>query len=351
MSKRRKRRRTGAIVGMVIAILVLLAIVAMLFVQGRLSQVNRETVVTNTVPVSEQTFEADENAGPDTLKPEEVKWKPVTQAPVKPEEAGQVKNILLIGQDARLGEGRQRSDTMVIFSINSKTNKITMCSLMRDMYVPIPGYDDNRINAAYVFGGMPLLDQVIENDFGVHIDGNIEVDLDGFLSSMTTIGNLDIELTEEEAEYLNANPALGNNIDNVPTVGWELVPGWNSLTPEQALAYSRIRHVGHGDYERTERQRRVLTAAFEKVAGSDLKELIRLSNDLLPNFTTDMSQAEILEYITKIKTNDMALNETSYRLPAEGAYSSESIRGMAVLVPDLEQNSKYLYEYLYGNAA
>lgn len=354
MSRRSRRKRAGAIAGMVIAILILLAIAAMLFVQGRLSRVNRETVVTNTVPVSEQTFEADENAGPDTLKPEEVKWtKPAVevQTPIQAEVVQEVKNILLIGQDARLGQERQRSDTMVIFSINTRTNKITMCSLMRDLYVPIPGYDDNRINAAYVFGGMPLLDQVIEEDFGVHIDGNIEVDLDGFLSSMSTIGNLDIELTEEEAEYLNANPALGNNIDNVPTAPWTLVPGMNSLTPEQALAYSRIRMIGRGDYERTERQRKVLTAAFNKVANSDLKELIRLSNDLLPSFTTDMSQAEILDYIKLIKTNGITLNTDSYRIPAEDAYSSESIRGMAVLVPDLEKNSQYLKDYLYGTAA
>ena len=348
MSKRTKKKRVGAVIGMIIAILILLAIAAFLFVQGRMNQVNRETVVSDVVPRSEQTFEVDEHAEPDTIKPEEIEWKKPEVVTPEPHKTENVYNLLLIGQDARLGQERQRSDTMVIFSINEKTNVITMCSLMRDMYVPIPGYDDNRINAAYVFGGMPLLDQVIEEDFGVHIDGNIEVNLDGFLKSMTAIGPLEIELTEEEADYLNANTGIGSNDDSVSTYTWDLKPGLNSLTPEQALAYSRVRYVGHSDYERTERQRRVLTTAFNKLVSSDIKDLVKLSGDLLPNFTTDMSQNEILDYITLIKTKNMILNETSYRLPVDGTYSSEYVRGMAVLVPDLAENSKCLHEYLYG---
>lgn len=355
MSKRTRRKRAGAIVGMIIAIIVLLGIAAVLFVQGRMGQVKRETTVSQVVPRSEQTFEVEEvpeneEPKPDTIAPEEIKWEKAEIVTPAPEKIEEIRNILLIGQDARVGQGRQRSDTMVIFSINEKTNKITMCSLMRDMYVPIPGYDDNRINAAYAFGGMPLLDQVIEEDFGVHIDGNIEVDLDGFLKSMSAIGPLDIVLTQEEADYLNANPGIGSNNDSVSSYGWELTEGMNSLTPEQALAYSRVRYIGHADYERTERQRRVLTTAFNKVITSDLKTLISLSDDLLPNFTTDMSQPEILDYIKTVKTNNMTLNETTYRLPVDGTYSSEYVRGMAVLVPDLAENSRYLHEYLYGEA-
>ena len=72
MSKRTKKKRVGAVIGMIIAILILLAIAAFLFVQGRMNQVNRETVVSDVVPRSEQTFEGDEHAEPDTIKPEEI---------------------------------------------------------------------------------------------------------------------------------------------------------------------------------------------------------------------------------------------------------------------------------------
>ncbi len=349
MSNRKKKNSRGGIIAMVIVILILLAIVAMLFIQGKLTQVNRtETVVKDVVAPKEETFEVDESVAekPDTIDPETVEWEKVE--PLEAEDTSHVTNILLIGQDARNGEGRQRSDTMVICSLNRDTNTVTMCSLMRDLYLPIPGYSDNRINAAYVFGGMPLLDQVIEEDFGVKIDGNFEVNLEGFLNSMATIGNLDIYLTWEEAEYMNANPAMGSGTDESSEV-WYLTEGWNSLTPSQALAYSRMRHIGNSDYERTERQRNTLTAAFNKIAGSNVSDLLRLADAILPCLTTDMSQKDIMSLATMIQ--GMKLNETSYRIPVDGTYSSESVRGMAVLVPDLQANSQYLKEYLYGTDA
>ena len=337
----RKKKKKGGYAAIIITLAILVAIVAMLFVQGRLSQMKRVSEVNDVVPPSEQTFETDESASPDTLHPDDVEWTETLEA--EPVEG--VTNILLIGQDARAGQGRQRSDTMIICSLNANTDTITMCSLMRDLYVPIPGYSDNRINAAYVFGGMPLLDQTIEEAFGVHIDGNIEVNLEGFLDSMAAVGNLDIELTEDEAEYMNENPAMGSGTD-ITDENWHLSEGVNSLTPAQALAYSRMRHVGNSDYERTERQRKMLTAAFKKLTGSSVSTLISLSDDILPSLTTDMSQAQILALIQL--AHGMQLNSESYRIPVNGAYTSEGIRGMAVLVPDLAANSNYLKEYLYG---
>ena len=104
MSKNSKKRRTGAVVGMVIAIIVLLGIAAFLYIQGKMSQVNRETLVSNVVPREQQTFEVDENAEPDTIKPDEVEWQKV-ETP-EPEKVEGVKNLLLIGQDARVGQQR-----------------------------------------------------------------------------------------------------------------------------------------------------------------------------------------------------------------------------------------------------
>lgn len=143
---------------------------------------------------------------------------------------------------------------------------------MRDLYVPIPGYKDNRINAAYQFGGMELLDEVIEENLGVHIDGNVEVDFDGFMESLSVLGNLDIELNATEAKYLNAHSDLSETDEN----GWTLKEGVNSMTPAQLLAYSRTRFIGNSDWERTERQRKVLMAAYEKAKNMSPFNLIRL---------------------------------------------------------------------------
>ena len=115
-----------------------------------------------------------------------------------------VVTILLIGLDRRPGETVSRSDTMILCVLNKKTGSATMASLMRDTYVPIPGYlNANRINASFAFGGMPLLKECILQNFGVQVDGCVCVDFEGFVDLMELVGGLDMELTAEEAAHLN----------------------------------------------------------------------------------------------------------------------------------------------------
>lgn len=256
-------------------------------------------------------------------------------------------NILLIGQDRREGQARQRSDSMILCSINKARKKIILTSIMRDLYVPIPGYSDNRINAAYQFGGMPLLDQVIEESLGVHVDGNVEVDFEGFVTSMAALGNLEIELSQAEADYMNRN---GDGVEQPDPEGtpWNLKAGVNALSPSQLLAYSRIRYVGNSDWERTERQRRVLMAAFEKAKKQGLAGMLALADQVFPNLTTDMTNGQILRLLYTVLASGITEVE-SYRIPAEGTYTNETLKiGMEVLVPDLEENSRMLQEWIYG---
>lgn len=326
---------------MLLILFFLLAAAVFTFLQSKLDKINKvdkETI--ETVPKEEETFEIDESLdleaeGVEVIDPEDITWDNVDIDVMKDKD---VINILLIGQDKRPGQGRQRSDTMIICSLNKKTNKIILSSVMRDLYVPIPGYSDNRINAAYQFGGMPLLDQVMEESLGVHIDGNVEVDFDGFIGALTQVGNLDIELYQAEADHLNKNN------------GWSLVEGVNTLTPEQALAYCRIRYVGHSDWERTDRQRRVVMAAFNKVKDGSLTDLMDMADRILPYLTTDMSNTQILGYVYTVFTSGMTEME-SYRIPVEGTYSCQTLSyGMEVLVPDLNANARYLREYIYGTS-
>ena len=313
---------------------------------GLIQRVNKNEIV--YVPREEETFETDgadgDESQPDTVLPEEIDWADVD---VTVMQDSSVKNILFIGQDARQGEGRSRSDTMIICSLNKKTGKIILTSVMRDMYVPIPGYSDNRINAAYQLGGMALLDQVIEESLGISIDGNIEVNFEGFISAFSEIGNLDIELTEAEARYLNSNPAYLRQM-GISTEGWNLTAGVNSLTAEQALAYSRIRYVGNSDWERTDRQRKVLTAAFSKLQSLGMGALLNLADEIFPYLTTDMNNMQLLGYVYSVFSSGMTLGG-SYRIPAEGTYTNETLRaGMEVLVPDLNANSAYIQACIYG---
>ncbi|MCR5543863.1 MAG: LCP family protein [Eubacterium sp.] len=256
----------------------------------------------------------------------------------------QVVNILLIGQDAREGEEGQRSDSIILLSVNAKKNKVAMTSIMRDTYVQIPGHGGNRINAAYAYGGIDLLDQTIEENFGITIDGNAMVDFDGFLEAMTAVGNMDMELTAEEAQYMNENPGFGSNNDASDEV-WNLQPGVNNLTPSQLLAYSRIRYVGNSDWDRTERQRKVISGAVSKVKHGHFISGYNMATEAAPSITTDMKTFGMLRVASGIMTGG---EMKSHLIPVEGTYYGDYIDGMAVLVPDIEANKNYLQGYING---
>lgn len=302
----------------------------------------------NVLP-EEETFETAENieeleADPNVekLSPEEILWPDMEEDIL---DGKDVVNILLIGQDRREGEVRQRSDTIILATINLEEEKISLTSFMRDLYVQIPGYSDNRINAAYAFGGMELLDEVLETNFGIQVDGNVEVDFNGFQTIVDLLGGVDIELSQAEADYLcgrNQNVLYPQEYRE----DWQyLTEGVNTLNGEQALLHARNRSIGNSDYERTERQREVLVACFEKVKDTGTMKLLSMVDDVFDMITTDITHGEMLGYAWNLLDIGIDSLET-YRIPQDGAYQSAVIRQMQVLVPDLEKCRRYLAEIL-----
>ena len=155
-------------------------------------------------------------------------------------------------------------------------------------------------------------------------------------------------LKAEEAEFLmNHEWVTDAGFDNED---WDLHEGINSLNPDQALAYARMRYVGNSDFERTDRQRRIIVTAFDKVKGMSVNELLKLADKLFPYFTTDLDNDEMLGYVYTVATNHMSIGE-SHRIPVPGTYEDQTINGMMVLVPDLQANSEYLQEYIYHPAS
>lgn len=268
---------------------------------------------------------------------------------VTPVEAGildgqDVVNIMLIGQDKREGQDRQRSDTMILATINKEKNVLQLTSFMRDLYVEIPGYGEDRMNAAYQYGGMELLDEVMEKNFGIEIDGNVEVDFSGFQTCIDLLGGVELELSQEEADYIcgrNQNVLYPQPLRE----DWNLTEGMNTLNGEQALIHARNRSIGNNDYRRTERQRDVLTAVLEKVKDAGIGTLLDLAEEGFSMFTTDMSYTEVLGYAMSVLKMDTDTIE-SYRIPQDGAYTSAVIRQMQVLVPDLAKCREYLQSVL-----
>lgn len=246
-------------------------------------------------------------------------------------------NILLIGQDRRPGEDRARSDTMILCTINRDTKAIVLTSFMRDLYVQIPGYGNNRINASYAWGGMELLNKTLEENFGIYVDGNIEVDFQQFAQIVDLLGGVPMELRSDEADYINADTQSS------------LSAGYQILNGKQALSYARIRSLdADADFSRTNRQRKVLNALFEQVKDSGLVKLLGLLDDVLPMVTTDMSNTKILGYATKVFPMFADVTISSQRVPVDGAYYGAMIDGMAVLVADMDVTRETLRQTLEG---
>ena len=333
MKRKRKVPLAIKILLIILALLVLTAGILYGYVFYKVGSIEKvDTSQEERIDPSKESFETDEDIPENVTEMEEsqITWEGADPDVMKDKE---VVNILLIGQDRREGESRQRSDSMILVTINKETKKLSMTSFMRDLYVQIPGYSDNRLNAAYAFGGMSLLDETLQKNFGISVDGNVEVDFEGFVGCIDTLGGVDITLNQAEAAYLN-DPSLKE--------------GANHLNGEQALRYSRIRSVGNADYERTERQRRVLTAVFDKFKNADIATIMNTVNSLIPYLTTDMSTSQILGYALEVFQTG-ARSVESYRVPVDGGYTPAVIRGMMVLVPDLKVNQDYLKNQLYGN--
>lgn len=322
------------------AVLILLALVLMLLVLAALIGLSLMNKINRADP-SEQEFlapedeffeadyaEDDGSHGAPVLDPEDVIWeKPGYTEPE--EDPDDILNFMLIGQDRREGEKRARSDTMILLSVNKTDGTICLVSFMRDLYVQIPGYSDNRLNAAYAFGGMPLLDATIEENFGIEIDGNIEVDFSGFTDIINLLGGVDLYLSAGEAEYLGFEGEGSYHLDG-----------------EQALTYARIRSLD-SDFARTSRQRNVLSALFTAFKSTSLTNAIGFINSAFPLVTTDLSNAEMIAYATELLPMMSGCTLETGRIPVDDGYYNAVIRGMMVLVPDLSVNREALQEFLH----
>lgn len=283
----------------------------------------------------ENEKEADSGNGGQSISDGDVDWGDMVGTLLG--DSDDVINILLIGQDRRPGETRARSDSMILCTVNKNTKSIVLTSFLRDLYVQIPGYGNNRINASYAWGGMELLNDTLEQNFGIHVDGNVEVDFDQFADIVDLLGGVPMELRNDEAAYIN-----GDTQSN-------LSGGMQTLTGKQALSYSRIRNLdADGDLSRSNRQRKVLDAMFSQVKNAGLVKLLSLLDEILPMVTTDMSNGEILGYAAKVFPMFSGASITSQRIPADGAYKLAMIDGMSVLVADMDKTRTLLQETLGG---
>ena len=251
-------------------------------------------------------------------------------------------NILLMGADNE--EGRGRTDTIIVASLGG--GKIKLTSIMRDTYVNLEGYGQNKINAAYRLGGEKLAMDTVNRAFGLNITRYAVIDFEGFSDLIDSVGGVTVRVSKAEMKEINKGldttwKRLGDGrpIEYLKTYGEKIL-----LSGPQALAYSRIRKID-SDYVRTSRQRAVLEALLSKLRSNrNPVVLAKLMQTALSNIKTNINVFEIGAISVRLLSGSQKVEQM--RLPADGAFSSGTVDGAWVIKPDLPKNRKLLKAFL-----
>jgi len=246
-----------------------------------------------------------------------------------------VYNILLIGTDNRGNEVNGRSDAMIILSVNKKTKQISLVSLMRGLYVQIPGRGYGMLNASYSYGGPKLLLKTIEENLRVRIDDYVSINFGGFTKAIDTVGGVNINLTTAEVNYLTKY---------FPNEGLKV--GTNRLNGTLALAFARIRKID-SDFKRTGRQREVIEALIKKMTTLSISKLDSTARQLLPLVKTNKSGTALVGLaIDGLKYKNYPIKQMM--LPIPDTHKMIVVRGTQMEWFDVTKNVEALHAQLYG---
>lgn len=301
----------------------------------------------------QQDMEVDTSIDPDTLDMN-------TNLP------DNVINILLVGIDTRdtsLTSGLQQGDVQIILSINKDTGSIKLTSLLRDMYVTIPGYvNKNRINVSYARGGGQLAMRTVNKNFEMNIQNYVTINFYGLASIIDAIGGVDIDLTKTEAgainTYLRKHPPKYDNTDGSQRVALEKKDGVQHLDGVQAVMYARLRKIDN-DFGRTARQRHLLELLLEKVMQDmSLDKMMTLIETCVPYVSTNMNPSTMVELGMTVLSSDIISRAKSgeelleqHRVPMDGCYSYKDINGASVIylsTNNMKKNVQSIHEFIYG---
>ena len=258
-------------------------------------------------------------------------------------------NFLLIGSDKRPG-GSFRTDTMVIAILRPNEGQVSLISIPRDLWVSIPGWENQRINTAYQHGisvdypggGPGLLKDTILYNLGIRIDHTAMVEFDGFRQIVDTVGGVDVPVACAYTDWHLIDPSFDPENEN----NWELYttgPGLVHMDGDLALWYARSRQKSN-DFDRGRRQQEVLRALFSQaLQAGTLKRIPELYNDLKNTVETDLGLVDILQLsLYAPKMTNANIRSYYIRPPLVTSWITEG--GAAVLLPNEEPLQQMLTE-------
>ena len=254
-------------------------------------------------------------------------------------------NLLLLGLDSEDAlENGGRSDSMILVSLNKKTNQINMISFFRDSwcYTNAGGYDTyNKLNASYYYGGPSGIIDTIERNFKINIDYYVAVDFSSFTDIINALGGVNVEVQEYEAEYINSTTV--HTIESGTSVNLD---GW------EALVFARIRQSdSDSDVSRTRRQRMVITSLINSMKGASLSQLNNVLDLLFQYVKTDFTKMQIISFATQALTNGWINYEIVSHsfLSEKDIFRTGWVDGSSVVIQDFPVAAQRVQQAVYGN--
>lgn len=253
-------------------------------------------------------------------------------------------NVLLIGLDEKKGLKKGgRSDTMMLVSLNRKTEQITMVSFFRDswVYFMAPNGKEyySKMNGSYFYGGAECTVETIEKVFKLEIDHYVTVDFSSFEQLVDAVGGVRVDVKAHEARNMkrewNIDCPVGENV---------------LLNGQQALYFARQRYSdADGDVSRTRRQRQVITAFIDSCKGASFNQLKNALNKVFKYVRTDLKKNEILNYATRALAGgwlNYEINNLSITDPE--IFKTPTIKGTSLVIMDYPVVAKRVQEAIYG---
>ena len=253
--------------------------------------------------------------------------------------------IVLFGGDSREGQLEEgtHADTMIVASIDNKTKEIRMASVYRDTLLQMEDQSYKKANYAYFSGGPKAAINMLNKNLDLDIENYATVDFKALVDTIDLLGGLDIEIEEEEVQYLNqylqeTADVAGTKANFIESAGEQHLDG------AQAVTYARIRYTAGGDYKRTERQRLVIQKIFEKAIHTNISTINEIIDTVFPQVSTSFTLKELLGLASGMAK--YKLGETT-GFPIDKTDGSYKKQGSVVIALGLAENVAELHEFLY----
>lgn len=270
----------------------------------------------------------------------------------KEKEVDGITNILLVGTDGKNVEKINRSDSIMLVTIDNNKKDIKITSFARDTYVDIPGHSTEKLTHAYAYGGIDLLKQVFKVNFNIDVDKYVAVNFVSFMDIMDEIGGVEVNIEEKDIKEINKyiDGCYDYYYDRKDKVKKEYITkaGIQRLNGYQALAFSRIRYTDDV-FSRDNRHREVAQSAYKEFLKSGPQEYKRCADILLKNTKTNISPMEMLNLgYTIYRINDKDIEQLQFPLKEYRKGHIISKQKGWVLEWDKEPNLLALETFIYG---